>query len=545
MNDMLNYLFPGGSDGQSEKPSGDSGKKDKKPASPAVQPTQEEKIITDYEAAIKDIFASVTLDDGSEALKSDEVSREIFGGAESGVRVENTRPSGVADAIGLSGTASRTQGVAAERAHTADSPAARTVGAASPAAAARAESAKPVNSAESGAHVENTRPSGVADAIGLSGTASRVQGVAAERAHTADSPAARTVGAASPAAAARAENAKPVNSAESRARVGAQSRAISPSRTPSQPRGDGGAAEGSSAQRAQTSPWSRGPSQGGGPDRAARTGPAAERRPASRVNRDSPSDRIAAMSAGSSARRRAAEGGEASKRGGRISKQQPPKKKKTPKARLAMNIDEYLRRDLIIFNNPVLIGGLAVTPVVAAATTLQNALALCVAVLILVVPTRVLGDLVSKRVPMWLRPMLYAFTGAVLYIPAHLAVTLLFGTPNVTLGMYLPLLAVDTIVLSRSEIKVREGVLTALRNGTLTSLGFALTACTFGAVREILSQGRIMGIKIIDSSPLKFAGTVGGGLILTAVAAALFQSMSAAYRNAHPDTIAGKEDGNV
>ncbi len=649
MNDMLNYLFPGGSDGQSEKPSGDSGKKDKKPAAPAVQPTQEEKIITDYEAAIKDIFASVTLDDGSEALKSDEVSREIFGGAdtinsggaesgvhventrpsggaeshthgaaapthtadspialaesvvlhganaenarlsggaeshthgaaapthtadspaartvgaaspaaaahaesakpvnsaESGARVENTRPSGVADAIGLNGTASRAH-VEAERAHTADSPAARTVGAASPVAAARTESAKPAGGAESGTHVENTRPSGVTDAIGLSGTASRVQGVAAERAHTADSPAARTVGAASPAAAARAESTKPVNSAESRARVGAQSGAISPSQTPSQPRGDGGAAERSSAQKAQTSPWSRGPSQGGGPDRAARTGPAAERRPASRVNRDSPSDRIAAMSAGSSARRRAAEGGEASKRGGRISKQQPPKKKKTPKARLAMNIDEYLRRDLIIFNNPVLIGGLAVTPVVAAATTLQNALALCVAVLILVVPTRVLGDLVSKRVPMWLRPMLYAFTGAVLYIPAHLAVTLLFGTPNVTLGMYLPLLAVDTIVLSRSEIKVREGVLTALRNGTLTSLGFALTACTFGAVREILSQGRIMGIKIIDSSPLKFAGTVGGGLILTAVAAALFQSMSAAYRNAHPDTIAGKEDGNV
>jgi len=216
---------------------------------------------------------------------------------------------------------------------------------------------------------------------------------------------------------------------------------------------------------------------------------------------------------------------------------------KEKKHRLSLPVEEFLNRDLIFFNNPVLIQGLALTPVVAACNTLANALALSVAAVILVVPSRLIGDALCGRMPGWLRPPLYAFLAAALYLPAYLAVTSLFQSPALSLLLYLPLLTVDTLVLSRSEIPVREGALLALRNGLFTCIGFAIVACTVGAVREFLSRGALFGVKLLAAPPSRFAGTVGGGLILTALLAALFQSVNAAYRTAHAQPEEVEQDG--
>ncbi len=204
------------------------------------------------------------------------------------------------------------------------------------------------------------------------------------------------------------------------------------------------------------------------------------------------------------------------------------------KPKFSLNVDDFLQKDLIVFNNPVLIQGIAITPVVSAAVSLKSALALSLAVLILIVPTRFIGDLLFNKMPNWLRPMLYAIMAAALYIPANITVLSIFGSMPLTLALYMPLLVVDTITLSRSEISAKEGALRAGHNGVMTSVGFALIACCVGSFREILGAGKIFGVKLFESAPMPFLSTVGGGLIILALLAALFQSIVALYRAAHP-----------
>ena len=139
------------------------------------------------------------------------------------------------------------------------------------------------------------------------------------------------------------------------------------------------------------------------------------------------------------------------------------------KNKVILPLDERIRRDLVFFYNPVLVSGLALAPVVMAATNLRNALILCVGIAILCTPVRFFGNLLIGYVPQRLRALVYALCAAGLMIPTVWVETYLFGT-NITsyVGLCLPLLAVDSIVLSRTEIPGRESLWDSLINGILT-----------------------------------------------------------------------------
>lgn len=195
------------------------------------------------------------------------------------------------------------------------------------------------------------------------------------------------------------------------------------------------------------------------------------------------------------------------------------------KFRFSRPIEEYIRRDIVFMNNPVLVSGLALAPVIMGATTLRNALILSLGVLVLCTPVRFLGNLLVGYVPQRLRAMLYAILASAMFIPCLLLEHRIFGfNINNYVGMYLPLLAVDSIILSRTEIPGRETVWDSLRNGLLTSVGFALTICIVGSVREILFFGSIMGSKIEWlPATLPIAGVACGGFIIVGLLAAFWQ----------------------
>lgn len=203
--------------------------------------------------------------------------------------------------------------------------------------------------------------------------------------------------------------------------------------------------------------------------------------------------------------------------------------KKTKK--VSFTLDEAMRRNLLIFSNPVLVQGLALTPVVAATTSLKSAVILSLIAFVLIVPTRFIGELTVGLVPRNLRPMLYAVIAAGFYVPALLLAVYLFGADVAAYGgNFVPMLVVDGIVLSRAEIPVREGVGQALRNGFLTALGLTIVMIIVGITRELLATGKIWGIEILTAGPLVIAGTVAGGFLLVSLLAAFVQWGGAAYK---------------
>ena len=200
------------------------------------------------------------------------------------------------------------------------------------------------------------------------------------------------------------------------------------------------------------------------------------------------------------------------------------------KSRATLSLDEAMRHNLILFNNPVLIQGLALTPVVAAAVSLRVACILSFVAIVLIVPTRVAGDLLIGHVAKNLRPMIYALISSLCFIPALMLAELLFGQAVRGPENYLVLLVTDGIVLSRSEIPAREGIGKALGNGILTALGFSMVLCLVGTIRELLSIGKIWGVTLLENIHIPITSTIFGGLLIIALLSALLQWVGALYK---------------
>lgn len=191
--------------------------------------------------------------------------------------------------------------------------------------------------------------------------------------------------------------------------------------------------------------------------------------------------------------------------------------------RLILPVEERLRREIIFINNPVLVEGLALAPVIAAAVTLRNAVMLSVMILGLTIPTRFFGNLLIGYIPQRLRAMIYALMACICYIPGYMLLSWIFGVRVINLGIYLPMLVVDSILISRTEIPQREPVAESLLNGIRTAFGFAVAVSLVGAVREITGSGSIWGIMILETAPIPIIATATGGFIAVAVLCAVFQ----------------------
>lgn len=207
-------------------------------------------------------------------------------------------------------------------------------------------------------------------------------------------------------------------------------------------------------------------------------------------------------------------------------------KKKFDSQRLILSTGERLRKDLIFINNPVLVGGLALAPIIAAAVTLRNAAMLSVMVFVLLIPTRFIGNLLVGFVPQRLRAMVYALIASLLYLPGLMLLLCILDVRAANLGIYLPMLVVDSIIIARTEIPQRESIGESLKNGILTAFGFSLAVVVTGAIREILGFGRIWGIGILKGAPVPIASTTVGGFIVVALLAAMLQALSSVIKRA-------------
>ncbi|MEG2053577.1 MAG: Rnf-Nqr domain containing protein, partial [Oscillospiraceae bacterium] len=183
------------------------------------------------------------------------------------------------------------------------------------------------------------------------------------------------------------------------------------------------------------------------------------------------------------------------------------------------------RRDRVFLNNPVLIQGLGLAPIIVAATTLNNAVVLAVAVILLLVPTRVISSVLSRFCNPRFRGVLYTVTAGVLFIGVGLLLSLIFGMARLRLlGLYLPLLIMEPMIIRRYVRPKRERISIALSKGISTTLGFLIILFLVAACRELLAFGTLFGITVLNFAPLPFAGMVAGGFVVVGLLAALWTS---------------------
>ena len=198
----------------------------------------------------------------------------------------------------------------------------------------------------------------------------------------------------------------------------------------------------------------------------------------------------------------------------------------------AENMDRIARRDRILLNNPVVMQGLGLAPLVVAATNAENALMLSVAVAMLLLPVRLIAGNLCRAAKLefrW-RGLVYCLVSGSLYILVYLAMNALFDLRVAQLGLYLPLLVVEPLIIKRNERPQKERIRTAVRKGLLTTLGYVLMLMLLGSLRELLAQGSIFGHTVLDHHFLPVAALPAGGFILLGVVCAVWRSAVNAYK---------------
>ena len=178
----------------------------------------------------------------------------------------------------------------------------------------------------------------------------------------------------------------------------------------------------------------------------------------------------------------------------------------------------------IFGHNVVLFSGLMLPYIVMPAVNLKTAVALTVAMLFTVLLGMAAGYLVSGKSDLvrYIAVTVAALGGVAV---SRFVIRLISSEIFDTLGIYLPLMAVNSIILLFAAQRFhKEKALHIVGRMLATVVGFGLVACTVGLVRELLLTGSIWGAPVAAIS-FPAAGMVFFGFILLAFFGAAVQAL--------------------
>ena len=204
---------------------------------------------------------------------------------------------------------------------------------------------------------------------------------------------------------------------------------------------------------------------------------------------------------------------------------------------------KFAHHDRVFLNNPVVMQGMGLAPLVVLATTGKNALMLAVSVALLLTPSRMLACLLSRAFPLrdeqpapeelekklLPRALVYSGSAAVVYLAAYPILNMLFGTDLLTMGVYLPMLVVEPLLTYRFG-RVQETLHKAVSKGLRIAVGYALLLMLLGCVREWLALGTVFGTPVGQRAVLPMAGMPAGGFIVLGILCAIWRAAAAKRR---------------
>ncbi|MEE0800844.1 MAG: Rnf-Nqr domain containing protein [Gemmiger sp.] len=206
-----------------------------------------------------------------------------------------------------------------------------------------------------------------------------------------------------------------------------------------------------------------------------------------------------------------------------------PRSTRRTRSEAEAELAQSIHDDHLWLNNPVMVRGLGLAPVVAAAISGQTALMLCAASVLLLTTTRVLAVAVCHLTGNRFRGVIYSFSAALLYIPAYLILSNLFGSDLSLLGIYLPMLVVEPAITKRMEADELETIGEAFRRGINNTIGLCISTLLIGCLRELLADGTVFGRVILPVPPLPLADKPGAGFIIVGLIAAVWTAIGGAY----------------
>lgn len=193
-----------------------------------------------------------------------------------------------------------------------------------------------------------------------------------------------------------------------------------------------------------------------------------------------------------------------------------------------VSIPQYFKRGLIT-ENPVLRLMLGTCPTLAISTTLSGAIGMGVSATLVLICSNIVISALRKVIPDKVRIPAYIVIIASFVTIVQLLVKAFLPSIDQALGIYLPLIVVNCIILGRAEAFANSHpVPAAALDGLTMGIGFTAAISLMAIIREILGAGTLLDTQILPASfpPITIFILPPGGFFVFGILVALANKLA-------------------
>lgn len=155
----------------------------------------------------------------------------------------------------------------------------------------------------------------------------------------------------------------------------------------------------------------------------------------------------------------------------------------------------------IVKENPTFVLLLGMCPTLATTTSAMNGLSMGLATMFVLICSNVAISLVKNLTPDMVRIPVFVVIIASFVTVLQMLMQAYVPAINASLGIYIPLIVVNCIILGRAEaFACKNGPIASFFDGLGIGLGFSLALTVLGIIRELLGAGSVFGIALLPET---------------------------------------------
>lgn len=155
----------------------------------------------------------------------------------------------------------------------------------------------------------------------------------------------------------------------------------------------------------------------------------------------------------------------------------------------------------LIYENPTVVSMLGMCPTLAVTTAAANGIGMGLSTTVVLVMSNLFISLLRKVIPDKVRIPAYIVIIASFVSIIQLLLKAYVPAIDEALGIYIPLIVVNCIILARAEaFAAKNNPVKSVVDGISMGLGFTIGITIIASVREILGNGTFFGISIMPDS---------------------------------------------
>ena len=170
----------------------------------------------------------------------------------------------------------------------------------------------------------------------------------------------------------------------------------------------------------------------------------------------------------------------------------------------------------IVSENPTFRLVLGICPTLAVSTSVMNGLGMGIAATFVLLGSNIIISLIRRFIPDQIRIPCFIVIIATFVTIVELTMKAYAPELSKALGIFVPLIVVNCIVLGRAEaFACREGVFASILDALGMGVGFTLALLLISVIRELLGNGTLFGFLILKNfEPVLYLVLAPGALLV-------------------------------